>query len=176
MNKYRHIPSANGFGQKHRKLDKNGRAWKNDAVKWAPQALVVHAGLNGMEDGDLLAWFDADVETTRAVPKHWINVLLNGGDLACLFRPQMHPEIGFWAVRVNPTVRKCIQAFARFYESGEVFNIREWHSAYVFNAAVKCYPELKVVNLNRSNNRGHPWTLSPLAQYTIHKKGKLKDG
>lgn len=172
---YRHDPRACGYGSKNRKANPEKRFWKNDAVKWAPQGLCAVAGLDGLEDGDLLTWMDADVMTIADVPRSWANVLLDGSDIACLQRAQQHSEIGFWAVRVGPGTREMIAAFNRFYADGSVFGLPEWHSAFVFDKALAGVPSLKVRNLVPPGMRGNVWIRTPLNQFTWHLKGRLKD-
>lgn len=175
MDACRDQPRANGYGQKHRKLDHDGKSWKNDAVKWAPQGLCAVAGMEGMVDGDLLTWMDADVMTTASVPTAWSNVLLDGHDIACLQRAQQHSEIGFWVMRVGPKTRKICEAFNAYYADLTVFDLREWHSGFVFDAAVETVPDVSVRNLVPPGMRGNVWARTPLKQYTWHLKGKLKD-
>lgn len=175
MNACQGQPRANGYGQKHRKLDRDGKFWKNDAVKWAPQGLCAVAGMDGMKDGDLLTWMDADVMTIAPVPKAWSNVLLDGKDMACLQRDRQHSEIGFWAMRIGSKTRRVIEAFNAYYADLTVFDLREWHSGFVFDAAIRTVPTVSVRNLVPPGMRGDVWIRTPLNQYTWHLKGKLKD-
>jgi len=176
MTRYGAHDWARGLGCTDRKASPDKRFWKMDAVKWAPQGLTPVVALEGMEDGDVFAWFDADVMTMNPVPKHWLNVLLGGKDVACIQRGKQHPDIGFWAIRVGTETRQMIWTFADIYESGDFSDLKEWHSAYVFAEALARFPKLTINNLNPTMMRGHPWPHTPLAEYTVHKKGKLKNG
>lgn len=162
---------AQGYDSRHHRAEPNKRFWRADAVKWAPQGLAPRAAMHGLEDGDILAWFDADVHTTSKVREGWLGELLDGHDVACLQRQGAHSEIGFWAVRIGPETRRAGDAFANCYATGAVFDLPEQHSAHVFDWAIK---GLKVRNLNARGIKGHPWPASPLAEFTVHKKGKLK--
>lgn len=175
MNQWRDHPEKQGLRSADPKARPGERFWKHDAVKWAPQALAAAVGLDGLEDGDLLAWFDADVETIEAPPLHWLNILLEGKDLATLFRDRQHPEIGYWGIRSTPATRAAIREFARIYVNGRVFDLPEWHSAYAFQHAIRAIPDARIANANPSMMRGHCWPRSRLARYTRHNKGKLKD-
>jgi len=174
MEKWGDDRKAMGYNAPHQKADPEKRFWKNDAVKWAPQALAPRAALDGLGSGDLLCWLDADVMTTAAPPLHWINALLAGADVACLQRERQHSEIGCWAVRIGHQTKLFIDRFADIYESGDVFAAKEWHSGFVFDLALAESTYLTVRNLS-PRGRGHVWPMSPLAQYTVHKKGKIKD-
>lgn len=174
MAKYGEDRTAMGYGHTGAKADPAKRFWKNDAVKWAPQGLVPREALMGLASGDLLCWLDADVETIAKVPLHWINALLAGADMACLQRERQHSEIGFWAARVGSYTIPAIKRFSELYESGEVFDLPEWHSAFVFDHALSLSRDIAIRNIS-AGGRGHVWPNSPLARYTVHKKGKIKD-
>lgn len=156
------------------KTNENGYSWRHDAVKWMPQGLAPAAALEGMQDGDIFVWFDADTETLSPVPHGWIESLLGGGDVAALFRPRRHTEIGFYAMRIDDRTRRVLERFADFYRSDKVFDLPEWHSAYVWDRALETEPTLKLTNLNPKNENGHPWPASRLSEHTAHWKGKRK--
>jgi hypothetical protein len=166
---------AEGRTSNDGKAQPGKRFWKHDAVKWAPQCLAPVSAIDGLSSGDLCIWLDADVETIAPVPDHWGNILMNGKDVACLLRGKQHPEIGFWAVRVGTQTLGMVDKAAEIYTSDAVFDLPEWHSAYVWGEALKFTPGLTVNNLNRTMMRGHCWPHTALARYTIHKKGKIKD-
>lgn len=155
------------------KVDERGYSWRHDALKWMPQALAPRAALEGLSDGDIFCWLDADVETIAKVPEGWLDMLLDGHDVAMLQRTGTHSEIGFYALRLGPGTRHVLDAFAAFYTTGAVFALKEWHSAFVFDQALADWPGLRIRNL--AMGKGHVWPRTVLAQYTVHKKGKRKD-
>lgn len=169
------VPSANGRDRPTgSKVDENGCAWRFDAVKWMPQAIAATEAIDDLSDGDVLVWFDADVETFKAVPPGFVDRILGEADLVHLGRAK-HSEIGFWAIRVGPLSRLFVQSFADIYRSDAVFDLKEWHSAYAFDACLEKAKTagLKVKDLS-PGDRGHVWPQTPLAAYTAHKKGKRK--
>lgn len=168
-------PVANGKNRPAgSKVDENGVSWRHEAVKWMPQALAPNAALRFFEDGDIMVWFDADVVTTNVVRVNWIADLLGDADVACLQRDRQHSEIGFYAIKVSPRTRFMMRTFAAFYTTGKVFDLPEWHSAYVWDRALENVPDLKVKNLS-PGLRGHVWPATKLAECTMHNKGKRKD-
>lgn len=173
--KWRREKQANGLvvppGYKR---NAKGYSFKFDAVKWMPQAMAPIAAVGGMQYGDILVWLDADVETKAEVPESWPEELLDGHDVAGLFRGNYHPEIGFYAMRISPATCRVLRRFANFYSSGTVFGLSEWHSAYVWHEALKSEPELKIRNLSPGTTGGHVWPNTELAKYTEHHKGKRK--
>ncbi len=191
MGRWRDDKSAQGYGctgghdqefPSH-KIKPEKRYWKKDAVKWAPQAMAPYAAIDGLKDGDIFCWLDADVVTIKDVPLMWLDSLLKGHDVACLKREEhfgivykrvQHSEIGFWAARIGPKTRRMIQKFSDIYASGEVFDHREWHSGYIFDRALDSEPSLKIKNLNSKKIIGNPWRQSKLNKYMKHKMGKRK--
>ena len=167
---------ANGFrlkwvGPRLRRHNVVVKKWRHDAVGWAAQAMVPRVALDGLEDGDILAWFDADVETLKDVPAGWLDGLVGEYDVACLQRKNKYSEIGFWVVRISGDTREMIEVFANVYESGAVLKLPEQHSGYVFDTALANFHGLRIRNLNPMNERWHPWGQSPLAAFTVHHKG-----
>lgn len=163
------------FMQRWGHKSKDSHLWKHDAVEWAPQGMAPRAALDGLDDGDILAWFDADVETTKDIPVRWLKRLLNRSkrsknDMACLQRSMMPTELGFWGVRINSDTRRMVRTFAALYSSGVVFEFPDRHSGRVFDIALSACP-LNVLNLNSADERWQPWGKSPLAEFTIHHKG-----
>lgn len=167
-------PQARGYEINDAKVDADGYAWKFDACKWMPQGLAPAAAAQGLEHGDILIWLDADVETTSRVPADWAEQLIGAHDVAVLQRPPTHSEIGFIGMRMNARTDALLETFAGLYTSDGVFELDEWHSAFVFDRAAETVPGLRIRNLNPVG-RGHVWPASPLAAHTVHKKGKRKD-
>lgn len=170
-----HNPIAHGMDRPGAKVDKQGKSWRHDAMKWFPQGLSPRAAMNTLQDGDILVWLDADVHTVAPVPADWIENLLGDHDIACLQRAGTHSEIGFIAFSVNPRTRKVVDMMAEAYVSGSIYKMREQHSAFVFDRCVEAVPDVKVKNLNETGRKGHVWPHTELAKYTVHKKGKRKD-
>lgn len=156
------------------KRDDSGYSWRMDAIKWMPQAMAPLAVLDDMYDGDILIWFDADVDTFSPVPLGWPTTLLGDADVACLQRVGRHTEIGFYAVRLNSRTKAFLRRFAEFYATDEVFNLKEWHSAYVFDRALESVDGIKIRNLS-PGGKGAVFGASELADHCRHYKGKLKD-
>lgn len=157
------------------KVDARGYSWRHDAIKWAPQAFAPELAAAQLPDDELMVWLDADVLTYRAIPHRFVDGLLGDAELCHLGRVPKHSEIGFWACRLNNRVRGFVSAFADQYRTDDVFKLKEWHSAYVFDACADALRNIggNVVDLTPGGN-GHVWFQSPLGRYTDHLKGKRK--
>lgn len=166
-------PKAAGMGRLGVKVDEKGYSWRHDALKWMPQAMAPLAALDDMQDGEVLCWLDADVETTSAVPADWVEGLLGDCDVACLQRAGTHSEIGFYACRISPDTKAMLRHFAGLFADDTIFSLREQHSAFAFDVALNAAPWLKIRNLS-PGKRGHVWPSTALADHAVHKKGKRK--
>lgn len=154
-----------------------GYNFRFDAVRFAGQGFIPEDAADSLPDGDVLCWLDADVASRAPIPRGWVEGLLAGQDGAYLGRAPKHSEIGFWAVRLNPRTREMLVSFARHYRSEIVFDLSEWHSAYVWDCARMAVTRsslgLDMRNLTPGGS-GHVWLKSPLAAYLEHRKGDRK--
>lgn len=150
-----------------------GYSFRTDAYKFWKQIVIPQAAAADMADGDILVWIDADVETTRDVPPNFVEQLLGVHDVVYLGRDLSHSEIGFWAVRLGDRVRSFLHQIAETYTTDHVFQLREWHSAFVWDH-VRTRSGLLERNLVRKGLRGHVWPHTVLAKYTRHDKGPRK--
>lgn len=151
----------------------SGYTFRLDARKFSRQLFIPENAAEDMDDGDILTWLDGDVVTTRDVSDGFVPGLLGGADGAYLGRMGQHSEIGFWCVRLSPGTRSFLTALADMYRSGEVFHLRETHSAFVWDTVRGWLPGLHFRNLTPKGN-GHVWPTSPLGSWMRHDKGQRK--
>lgn len=153
----------------------NGYHFKFDAVKFSRQCFIPERAADDLEDGEVMAWSDADVVAFKEIPSGFVEGLLGDHDVCYLGRNGTHTELGFWAVRLNPRTRDFLAAVAAMYRTDGVFALREWHSAYVWDTVRKCHEAAGLKSLNMTpNGRGHVWFQSPLGRYTDHLKGTAR--
>jgi hypothetical protein len=158
-----------------------GYSYRFDAWKFCRQGFIPEAALRELmlaADPQLLLWLDADVYTHRHIPQAFLEELLpEDRELAYLGRGEKHSEIGFQLYRVDASDRAdrvgfMLSAFREIYASDEVFDLPEWHSAYVFDTARK---RTGILGHDLTpGGRGHVWHQSPLRMYTDHLKGDRK--
>lgn len=152
-----------------------GYNWRYDAVKFSRQAFIPLQVLLTCTEGDYLAWLDGDVVTHAPVAERFITDLLPPDkDVAFLGRGRKHPEIGFQLYRVNASTMKMLKLFRAIYETHQVFDFPEWHSAYIWNEALqRTIPTDRQRDLTPGGS-GHVWHESPLRFWTDHLKGDRK--
>jgi hypothetical protein len=149
---------------------KGGYCYKFDACKFFRQLFIPEGAAKGMDSGDILVWLDGDVITFADVPSDAIPKMMHGHDLAFLGRQGAHSEIGFWAVRITPEIKGFLSALAEIWRIDAVFDLPEWHSAYVFDHVRKC-GKFSQIDLT-PGGRAHVWFQSPLGKFSDHCKGE----
>lgn len=148
-----------------------GYNFKFDAVKFCRQGFIPLDAALKIRSG-LMCWLDGDVTTFAKVPSGAVEELLpEGKDVAYLGRGEKHSEIGFQLYRI-PNALEMLRLFSDMYKSESVFELKEWHSAFVFDTA------RKVTNIAghdlTAGCEGEPWKKFPLFKYTYHLKGDRK--
>lgn len=152
------------------KAEAESYSFRHDARKFAIQGFCPLYAAKGL-DGHMI-WLDADVFAYKPVTVEFLNKITALGDVVYLGRYRTHSEIGFVSYKV-PEALPMLQRFYDMYNTDEIFNLREWHSAYVFDKALAS-TDIKCHNLTPKGG-GHVWYQSPVCLYLDHCKGKRKD-
>ena len=120
--------------------------------------LIIPAAVaDEMDDGDLLAWIDPNVETASAVPSYVIPQLICDADLCFISRSSGSLDPGFWAVRLSSPVRSFLIELALAAGKSE--------AAAGVLADKLDRSGLKVRDLT-PGKAGDIWEFGPLARYT----------
>lgn len=176
------IPGCKDFLDRHRGTRANGGApsqgWKDkevaagysyrfDALKFCKQGFIPYHAAQGLEG--IMVWLDADVAAFKEVPAGLFRDL-TVGSVNYLGRGN-HSEIGFVSYRL-PDALPMLREFYQYYNADTVFELKEWHSAYVFDRARE---KSGILGHNITpGGRGHVWFQSPLGGYLDHMKGNRK--
>ena len=128
---------------------------------------------------DYLCWIDADVYVQQKLSKEFFFNLTDNCEahVICLLRGKEwgHGDTGFIMLQDDPQVESFMRDFAKAYSTGFIFDMKEWHDAFVFSSLLKLQsPFLVGKNLNTKPNTLHPFEHSPLHPYLIHYKGPQK--
>lgn len=172
--RHRDDPAANGRSPNATWTEKQRIRGYNqhfDAVKWSRQAFIpFHAAQ--LARTEYLVWFDADVVFTDHVDPLKIEAFLpSSAHIAFVGRLKHHPDIGFQIYRL-PQALPFLKVFSDLYKSDEVFNLTQWHSAYVWREALRRCP-IASVNL-APHALSDAWPASPLSAFSIHRHGPRK--
>jgi hypothetical protein len=152
-----------------------GYSYRYDAVKFCRQGFIPLDAMMRTND-DFVCWLDGDVVTFRDVPEGFIEGLMpKGGEVAYLGREPKHPDIAFQLYRVGGDASYgTAYRFREFYTTDTVFDLPEWHSAYVWKESARVFKGPKLCDLTPGGS-GHVWFQSPLGDYLDHLKGARKE-
>lgn len=176
-------PDVSNVGKWKPKHYAAGYNFRFDAWKFCRQGFIPYDTFVNWDmsdaDRELLCWLDGDVVTHAPVSRGFIEGLLPfGKEVAFLGRGQKHSEIGFQLYDITGLDRgegpaaRMLETFRDIYASDEVFTLKEWHSAYVFDEARR---RTGVAGHDLTpGGEGHVWHQSPLRAMTDHLKGKRK--
>lgn len=157
-------------GWKQRDIEK-GYCYKFDILKFCKQVVYLWDAAQKCND-DYLLWLDGDVLTFEDISESFIRGLIPYDYAASyLGRVNKHSEIGLLAFHL-PKAMPIINEYARPIIDGSVFELDEWHSAYLFDEARKKYKD--ICYDMTPNGRGHVWFQSELGNYMDHLKGDRK--
>lgn len=151
-----------------------GYSYRYDAVKFCRQLFIPDSCASVLPDADILVWLDADVVSYADVPNGLVDALIGDATLCYLGRRDGHSDLGFWAVRLNPSSRAFLKSLADCYRTGAIFKLQEWHSAYVFDHFVNQYKDCFKCKSLTSHTKGHVWFDCEIGRYTDHLKGKMR--
>lgn len=147
-----------------------GYHFRWDAWKFCRQGFIPLAAAKECET-EYLAWFDADVVTFAPVQAQDITSLLPAGYAVAYLGRSKWSEIGFQLYRL-PDALPMLEQFAAYYRDETVFDLHEWHSAYVFDRSRE---RSGVASCNMTSGKeGNVWPYTPLAKFSTHLKGDRK--
>jgi hypothetical protein len=168
--KFRHDgnPRAHGRG---------GRSYnfKFDAIKFAHKtAAVIDAAER--RDCDVLIWIDGDTAFHAPVDQDFIEGLMpRDCAVAWLDRVGNYPECGFYALNLrHAALPKIIATWRALYETGQVFDLAEWHDSFVFQQVVEAVGAPVHSLSGDARTTSHPAINGPLGAILDHLKGGRK--
>jgi len=141
---------------------------------WKVQAQI-HAIRNS--SADYVIWLDADVVQTQAwTPEAWQAVMPSADHVATFLNrlPFMYAETGWIAYNTQHAgTRPFINALEEIYLSQRIFDIEQWHDAFVWDH-VRQATHTPMQNILRTPRTDDPFGHSDLAGHFRHHKGPRK--
>lgn len=176
-------PQHTGKIDKRGNLVQQGENFKLDAVRFSFKSYAItHAALT--VDSDWLIWLDADVRTFENVPVTMIAETCPMEYYSShLGRLDKFSETGYVTFNLKHDInRKFMQHWRHLYDSDQLFDLKEYHDAYVYTYLKDLYEGhlAEFFNLTPQavltdkSARGHPFINSILGQYMDHLKGDRK--
>jgi hypothetical protein len=142
------------------------------------QAQLVHWSTSTAK---YMTWLDTDVTQHREIDQaQWLKLMPWGTESVTFLdrQPYRYAETGWIAYRRDQCSQQLIQAVAAEYLSGGIWNLDQWHDAYVWDTV-----RLRLGTPSRSLAPPQPsaeardnniWPRSELSEYFQHHKGRRK--
>ena len=146
-----------------------------DAVRFAHKTAAVIDSYSTCK-ADALIWIDADIFFHSPVTHEFLSGLFpDEAQVAWLDRKTLYPECGFYFLRCkDPAVHAIMHRWKHLHETGDIFNLREWHDSFVFEHLVRSSPVRTASLSGKAYNNSHPAINGPLGAVLDHRKGPRK--
>jgi hypothetical protein len=149
--------------------------WRYDVVRFANKAFALYDGLRDYDGFGV--WMDADIVTSKRMPKDYLRSLLPEGCYIALFqRDGVHSEVGLVLFDcAHPQHKPFMDYYRALYESARFKEAHEWHDAVMMDVTLRAFERnglVKSHNLSGPHsNVSHPMALHQIAQWCDHRKG-----
>lgn len=147
--------------------------WRFDAKKFGRKAW---AQLDALQEKGIILWFDADSIITDTIDEAFISNLI-GPYISYMGRPDFHPCTSFVAWNTEHADHpKFFDLYKSMWHDYKVFEIPEWHDAFVFEW---CRKQSGVASKNLCEGRKFRLRSDNVFDDVIpghHKKGSRKFG
>jgi hypothetical protein len=141
---------------------------------WKVQAQI-HAIRNST--ADYVIWLDADVVQTQPITDDQVMMLMPGSKHVATFlnrQPWKYAETGWIAYNLHHAqTRPFINALEEIYLSRRIFDLPEWHDAYVWDH-VRQQTLTPMRDILRQPRTPDPFAHSDLGSHFAHHKGPRK--
>jgi hypothetical protein len=164
---------------KNFKDPKDAPNWRTDVKRWAYKVYTEYEFfVKNSPKCDVGIWIDADTVTYKDIPKakleEWVP---KDKDITVLGREAVnYIEAGFVAMQMTDLNKALFADLFGVWDSGEIYNYKEWHDAFVFTRIMNLHQAhgLQVNNLSPHCADLNAFEASPLVRYMYHNKGMLK--
>ena len=167
------------FFKKHKDNPNDTPNWRTDVKRWAYKVYTEYDFfVKNSPKCDVGIWIDADTVTYNKIThKDLEKWLPKDKDIAVLGREAVnYIEAGFVAMRMTDLNKALFSDMFGVWNSGEIYNYREWHDAFVFTRIMNLHQAhgLQVNNLSPYCADLNAFEASPLVRHMYHNKGLLK--
>ena len=161
------------------KSPKDTPNWRTDVKRWAYKVYTEYDFfVKNSPKCDVGIWIDADTVTYNDIPKAKLEEWMpTNKDISVLGREAVnYIEAGFVAMRMTDLNKALFSDLFGVWNSGEIYNYKEWHDAFVFTRIMNLHQAhgLQVHNLSPHCADLNAFEASPLVRYMYHNKGLLK--
>ena len=158
---------------------KDAPNWRTDVKRWAYKVYTEYEFfVKNPPKCDVGIWIDADTVTYKDIPKAKLEAWMpKDKDIAVLGREAVnYIEAGFVMMQMTELNKALFADLFGIWDSGEIYNYKEWHDAFVFTRIMNLHQAhgLQVNNLSPYCADLNAFEASPLVRYMYHNKGLLK--
>ena len=161
------------------KSPKDTPNWRTDVKRWAYKVYTEYEFfVKNPPKCDVGIWIDADTVTYNDIPKAKLEEWMpKDKDIAVLGREAVnYIEAGFVMMQMTELNKALFADLFGVWNSGEIYNYKEWHDAFVFTRIMNLHQAhgLQINNLSPHCADLNAFEASPLVRYMYHNKGLLK--
>ena len=152
-----------------------GYSYKFDAYKFCRMVFTMWAaGVRLANDGvRYMVWLDGDTKIRQQIPSHIAERSLPSGEAyAYIGRGQKHTETGYLVFDLEKAL-PILHKWSGYYRDDSFKMEKEWHSAYLFDRARECFPDIKGHDLTPGLG-GHAMTQCWVGEIFEHNKGERR--
>lgn len=183
--RWKNDPKARGevaTGPRDHKGKQTGIGFRWDAIRFSHKVYAVcHAAQN--TDADVLFWMDADMVCHTPITHEFIQQMAGPAvGLGFLGRESKFTECGLYSMNLRDSATQLfLKEFQEAYDTGALFNMKEWNDCWVFDEVRKSVKQRHVAWTwddwckGIIKGEGHPLINSAWGAYLDHLKGARKD-
>ena len=183
------IPEYQQFCQKYKEKRPLTDDFRFNVFRFAHKVYAIASALKNIKTKYLI-WLDSDIKTHTKIPVDFLHSLVDDTCyLSYLGREDIsmkhlnYSECGFLIFNTEHFIHSQFwKDMMEMYDGGELFNEREWHDSYIFDAVRKNLEiSANIKNINISDlglvdikSEDHVFVASVLGKFMDHKKGDRK--
>ena len=171
------IPDLTEFKKRNNFRDESNIKFQFQSVRFSHKVYALYHAASTI-DSRYLIWLDSDTELYNFVTPeylrsflpddHLVGYLGRGGDA--------YSECGFMIYDLkHPYAKSFFDKFKWYYDTDELYTLKEWHDSYIFDVVRKEFEstgKVKCINLSSHVNKHH--FNATLDGYIMHLKGDRK--
>jgi hypothetical protein len=171
------IPDLTEFKKRNSFRDETNIKFQYQSVRFSHKVYALyHAATT--TDARYLIWLDSDTELYDSVsPEYFRKFLPEGMFVGYLGRGgEAFSECGFMIYDLHhPYTRDFFDKFKWYYDTDELYKLREWHDSFIFDVVRKEFESTgKIVTVNLSSHVNKHHFNAVLDGYIMHLKGDRK--
>lgn len=170
-------PDLTKFKERNSFRDEAEVKFQWQSVRFSHKVYAIHHAAMNVKTR-YLVWLDSDTELYDHVnDEYFIKFFSKGDFVGYLGRGgEAFSECGFMIYDLaHPSAKDFFNRFKWYYDTDELYNLKEWHDSFIFDTVRKEFEEsgkINAINLSKDVNKHHFNVV--LDGYIMHLKGDRK--